>query len=250
LRQKQDNIEFAAMVESVDESLGRVMAKLEALKLTADTIVIFFSDNGGMAAMNVGRPDRIVPEEQIDKAYSTSSLPLRGAKGWLYEGGIRVPLIVKWPKQGLAGAECETPVSSVDFFPTLLDMIGEKEAIPLGVDGVSIAPLFKGETVQDRAIYWHFPHYSNHGMQSPAGAIREGRYKLIEYFENGSFQLFDLENDPGEQFNLSGEEEGIARDLRAKLQAWRQGVGARMMNPNPDFDPELKPEDFQQTINR
>lgn len=245
IRQKQDNIEFAAMVESVDESLGRVIATLDELDLADNTIVIFFSDNGGMAAMNVGRPDRVVTEEQVDKAYATSCLPLRGAKGWLYEGGIRVPLIVKWPGEGKRGTVCRTPVSSIDFFPTILDLIGLTNEAPAGLEGVSIAPLLRGETIADRAIYWHFPHYSNHGMQSPAGAIRVGKHKLIEYFENGSFQLFDLEKDMGEQHDLSGEEEGFARELQAQLQSWRESVGAKMMKPNPDFDPGLKAEDYR-----
>jgi arylsulfatase A len=240
IRQKQDNIEFAAMVESVDESLGRVVKKLDELGLIENTIIVFFSDNGGMAAMNVGNPARVVPEAQIDKAYATSCLPLRGAKGWLYEGGIRVPMIVKWPQQGKAGTLCATPVSSVDFVPTLLDMIGQRNAIPPKVDGISIAPLVRGEAIADRAIYWHFPHYSNHGGQSPSGAIREGRYKLIESFENGTRQLFDLETDLGEQQDLSQSMPERALELQRKLQAWRESVGASIMEPNPDFDPTLK----------
>lgn len=228
IRQKQDNVEFAAMVESVDESLGRVVAKLEELGLTEDTIVIFFSDNGGMAAMNVGNPNRVVSENQVDKAYSTSSLPLRGAKGWLYEGGIRVPLIVKWPRQGGKDEVCATPVSSVDFFPTLLDMIGLGEEIPTDIEGVSIAPLVRGEKIADRAIYWHFPHYSNHGMQSPCGAIRAGDLKLIEYFENGSVQLFDLKSDPGENRDLSEELPEKTRELLTSLRQWRENTGASM----------------------
>lgn len=245
IRQKQDNIEFAAMVESVDESLGRVVKKLDELGLTENTIIVFFSDNGGMAAMNVGNPARMVPEAQIDKAYATSSLPLRGAKGWLYEGGIRVPMIVKWPQHGKAGTVCQTPVSSVDFLPTLLDMIGRRNAIPPKVDGVSLVPLLRGEAISERAIYWHFPHYSNHGRQSPSGAIREGRYKLIESFENGTLQLFDLEADLGEQQDLSETKATTARELRQKLHAWRESVGAVKMKPNPDFDPALQAANFQ-----
>ena len=117
IKQQQDNIQFAAMVEAMDESLGRVLAKLKALKLEENTIVIFFSDNGGMSAANFGNPRRVVSPAKLDAAFSTSNLPLRGAKGWLYEGGIRVPLIVKWPGQSPPGIVCEEPVISTDFSP-------------------------------------------------------------------------------------------------------------------------------------
>jgi arylsulfatase A len=244
VRQKQNNVEFAAMVESVDQSLGRIVSKLAELGVEDDTIVIFFSDNGGMAAMNVGNPKRIVPDEAVDKAYSTSSLPLRGAKGWLYEGGIRVPLIIKWPGKGRVGSVCRTPVSSVDFFPTIMDMIGKGDEVGSDKDGANIAPLVRGEIIEDRAIYWHFPHYSNHGMHSPGGAIRLGKYKLLDYFENGTVQLFDLENDIGEQHDLSKIETEKAQMLKDKLHQWRKKVNAQMMKPNPNFDPGLNPEDY------
>ncbi|MEM9645240.1 MAG: sulfatase [Planctomycetota bacterium] len=244
IKQKQDNVQFAAMVESVDESLGRIVAKISELGIEDDTIVIFFSDNGGMAAMNVGNPKRIVAAENVDRAYSTSCLPLRGAKGWLYEGGIRVPMIVKWPGKGLVGSVASTPVSSVDFFPTIMNMIGAGEKVGSDVDGVNIAPLVQGDAIDDREIYWHFPHYSNHGMQSPGGAIRSGKYKLLEYFENGTTQLFDLANDIGEQHDLSKTEPVIVQELKGKLHRWRSSVMAKAMNPNPNFDDTLKAEDY------
>ena len=246
IRQKQNNAEFAAMVESVDQSLGRILSKLAELGVADDTIIIFFSDNGAMAAMNVGNPKRIVPEHRVDAAYSSSNLPLRGAKGWLYEGGIRVPLIIKWPSQGGVGSVCSTPVISVDFFPTIMDMLGKAEEVPRDLEGQSIVPLVQGDTIVDRAIYWHFPHYSNHGMQSPGGAIRLGRYKLLEYFENGTIQLFDLVQDIGEQDDLSVAKVQKAKELRARLHAWRERVNAQMMKANPDFDPNLKAEDYYQ----
>ncbi|MEM6689371.1 MAG: sulfatase [Planctomycetota bacterium] len=244
VKQKQDNVQFAAMVESVDQSLGRVVAKLADLGIEDNTIVIFFSDNGGMAAMNVGNPKRVVPDENVDRAYSTSCLPLRGAKGWLYEGGIRVPLIVKWPGKGESGRVCSEPVNSIDFFPTVLEMIGAGDQVPRGVEGINIAPLIKGESINERALFWHFPHYSNHGMQSPGGAIRLGKYKLLEYFENESVQLFDLENDIGEQVDLSKQQTQITADLRERLHRWRESVDAQMMKPNPNFDSDLKAEDY------
>jgi arylsulfatase A-like enzyme len=244
IKQKQDNPEFAAMVEGVDQSLGRITRKLSQLGLEDNTIVIFFSDNGGMAAMNVGNPKRIVPEQNINKAYSTSCLPLRGAKGWLYEGGIRVPLIVKWPSKGQANTVCSTPVSSIDFFPTIMSMVGLEESTSSDKEGVNISPLLLGNPIESRSLYWHFPHYSNHGMHSPGGAIRSGKYKLLEYFENGSVQLFDLENDIGEQNDLSKIELKKAEELQSELELWRKKVGARIMKPNPTFNPDLQAENY------
>ena len=242
IKQRQDNPQFAAMVESMDESLGRVMAKLEELGLAEDTIIFFTSDNGGMAAANFGRPSRVVSPQQLDAAYSTSNLPLRGAKGWLYEGGIRVPLIIKWPGYvPFTEYKCNEPVIGVDFYPTILDMLGISQPTNHLLDGVSLVPFLTGETSVDRdALYWHFPHYSNHGMQSPGGAIRSGAFKLLEYFENGSVQLFDLNNDPGEQNELSRELPDVTERLLKQLREWRNEMGARMMPANPSFDPNAR----------
>ncbi|MCH2181760.1 MAG: sulfatase [Mariniblastus sp.] len=231
IKQHQDNVEFAGMVESMDESLGRVLAKLEALGLTEQTMIVFFSDNGGMSAANFGRPDRVVSAEQLDRAYSTSNLPLRGAKGWLYEGGIRVPMIVKWPGQAKAGTVCAEPVISTDFYPTLLEMAGLPPRPEQAVDGKSFVASLQGEPVDRGPIYWHFPHYSNHGMQSPGGAIRVGNYKLLEYFENDTVQLFDLTSDLGEQHDLAARQPAKVAELRSRLHDWRGRLGARMNRP-------------------
>lgn len=244
IKQKQDNIEFAGMVESMDESLGRIVEKLEELGIDDNTIVIFYSDNGGMAAANVGNPKRIIAADKQDWAFSTSNLPLRGAKGWLYEGGIRVPLIVKWPGKGKPGTESAVPITSVDMFPTIMNMVGAAEKIGKEKEGVDISPLLKGDAMEKGPIYWHFPHYSNHGMQSPGGAIREGDYKLLEYFENGSVQLFNLKDDIGEQHDLSIIEVEKTKDLRDKLHQWRKDVDAEMMEPNPDYDALVKADEF------
>ncbi|MBW2597025.1 MAG: sulfatase [Deltaproteobacteria bacterium] len=230
IKQQQDNIEFAAMVEATDESLGRVLDKLKVTGLANNTIVIFFSDNGGMSAANFGNPNRQVPESRLDGAYSTSNLPLRGAKGWLYEGGIRVPLIIKWPGHGKKGVVCEEPVISTDFYPAILEMAGLPFLPDQHVDGVSFVPALKEEPFTRNAIYWHFPHYSNHGMQSPGGAIRLGDYKLLEYFENNTVQLFNLKVDPGEQNDLSRSQPKKADELLKMLRAWRQEVSAQMMS--------------------
>ena len=238
IKQRQDNPQFAAMVESMDESLGRVRAKLTELGIAANTIVIFFSDNGGMSGANFGGPGRIVPPNRLNAAFSTSNLPLRGAKGWLYEGGIRVPLIVHAPQHGNAGTVCSEPVIGTDIYPTILELAGLPMLPEQHVDGVSIAPLLAGEETLNRdAIYWHFPHYSNHGMQSPGGAVRSGDYKLLEYFENGTVQLFNLRNDLEEQNDLSREEAERTAELREKLYTWRETVSANMMPPNPDYLP-------------
>ena len=238
IKQFQDNVQFAGMVESVDESLGRVLSKLEELKLEENTIVILFSDNGGMSAANFWDPAKVIPEDKLDMAYSTSNLPLRGAKGWLYEGGIREPMIVKWPDKGNKGTVCDVPVISNDFFPTILDMLGLPIPQEVNLDGVSIVPLLLGEDKLDRkAIFWHFPHYSNHGMQSPGGAIRCGDYKLLEYYENNTVQLFNLKTDIGEQHDLSGSEPEKVNELRSMLHKWREDVNAQMMPPNPEYLP-------------
>ena len=238
IKQFQDNTQFAGMVASIDESLGRVLSKLEELRLEENTIVIFFSDNGGMSAANFGNPARIIQDDKLDMAYSTSNLPLRGGKGWLYEGGIREPMIIRWPGKGNNGTVCDVPVISNDFFPTILDMLGLPIPQETKLDGVSIVPLLKGEDKLDReAIYWHFPHYSNHGMQSPGGAIRAGDYKLLEYFENNTVQLFNLNTDISEQHDLSGSETEKVNELRSMLHKWREDIHAQMMPPNPDYLP-------------
>ncbi|MDE0577638.1 MAG: sulfatase [Opitutales bacterium] len=235
VKQKQDNVQLAGMVESVDQSLGTLMAKLKEHGIEDNTIVIFMSDNGGMSVMN-GTPHSNVPKQRLNGVTSSSNLPLRGAKGWLYEGGIRVPLIVKWPHHGKIGTVCDEPVISTDFFPTILEMVGVENKTK-DIDGKSFTRLVRGEEMDRGPIYWHFPHYSNHGMQSPGGAIRDGDYKLLEYFENGTVQLFNLVKDIGEQNDLSKIEVQKTKELTEKLHQWRQEVDAQMMSPNPDYDP-------------
>ena len=241
IKQRQDNVHFAGMVEAVDQSLGRVLAKLKQLELDRNTIVIFFSDNGGMSGANFGGPKRVIPPKRLDRAFSTSNLPLRGAKGWLYEGGIRVPLIVKWPKSGKPGTVCDQPVISTDFYPSILEMVGLPQRPEQHMDGESIAPLVKGgKEIARKAIYWHFPHYSNHGMQSPGGAVRMGDYKLLEYFERDTVQLFNLRDDLGEQHDLSRTQPKKAAELRKILRAWRASVSAKMPTANPNYVPPGK----------
>jgi arylsulfatase A-like enzyme len=247
IKQHQDNPQFAAMVESMDESLGRVLAKLKELKLDEKTIVIFFSDNGGMSAANFGNPRKGVSRYKLDKAYSTSNLPLRGGKGWLYEGGIREPLVIYWPGRSQRGTICHLPVISTDFYATILDMVGieHRGRGQNGVDGASLAPIVKGDLshadeLEKRALYWHWPHYSNHGAQSPGGAVLFGGYKLIEYYENNTAQLFNLQKDPNEQNDLARTEPEKAQQLTTMLHNWRKDVNAEMPQPNPSFDPKQR----------
>jgi len=231
IKQHQDNVQFAAMVTAMDESLGRIVAKLRTLHLDENTIIVFFSDNGGMSAANFGNPARVVGKNQLDAAYSTSNLPLRGAKGWLYEGGIRVPMIVRTPSMQMKNQVCDQPVISNDIYPTLLKLAGLPSLPDQHCDGVSLAGLLEGtsQTLERTALYWHFPHYSNHGMQSPGAAIRAGDYKLLEYFENGTVQLFNLKDDIGEQHDLSATEPRKVTELQQSLHRWQADLGAQRM---------------------
>ena len=227
VKQKQDNVEFAGMVGAMDESLARIRAKLEELKLADNTIIIFTSDNGGMSATNRFRNDQ--KRAQLDHRFSSSMLPLRGGKGWQYEGGIRVPLIVVWPGHTQPGMVTDVPVTGTDFYPTILEMLDLPLMPEQHKDGISFVPLLEGKPFKGHdALYWHFPHYSNHGNQSPGGAIRVGQYKLLEYFENGTVQLFDLDNDLGEQRDISKERPEITQELLKMLQDWRQETDAKM----------------------
>lgn len=245
IKQFQDNPQFAAMVESVDESLGRVVAKLRELGIANNTIIIFFADNGGMSAENIGNPRRKISACDLDKAFSTSNLPLRGGKGWLYEGGIREPLLIYLPEAGAQGKECDVPVISTDFYPTILQMTGIKIPSSYPGDGVDISALVKhpeqsADNLRQRPLFWHFPQYSNHGAQSPGGAVRYGDYKLIEYYENNTVQLFNLKDDIGEQHDLSRTLPGKVKELRNMLHAWRKKVNADMPVRNPAYDASLQ----------
>jgi arylsulfatase A len=216
----QNNPVYAAMIESMDESVGRLMTKLEQLGVADDTIFVFTSDNGGLATQE--GPD----------TPATINAPLRAGKGYLYEGGLRVPLIVSWPKRVTAGVN-RTPFYSADLFATLLDAAGVKNAS--GVDGVSLLPLLTGRRVPQRAeLFWHYPHYSNQGGK-PGGVVRQGRYKLIEFYEDSRVELYDLSRDLGETNDLAAKLPDKAAELRRRLAAWRRAVGAQMMTPNPEY---------------
>ena len=230
VKQKQDNVEFAGMIEATDESLARIRAKLQELGLEENTIIIFTGDNGGMSASNQYRGINH-PRETLNSRFASSNLPLRGAKGWNYEGGIRVPLIVHWPGNIQPSSKSHALVTGTDYYPTLLEMLGFPPLPDQHVDGRSFVPALKAEVYNRGPIYWHFPHYSNHGYQSPNGAIRAGRYKLIEYYENGTVQLFDLESDIGEKHDLAKSQPEIAERLKKQFHDWRAEVDAKMPYP-------------------
>ena len=214
---------YAAMVASLDENVGRVLKKLDDLGLTERTVVFFMSDNGGLMY------------ENRTKDPVTSNAPLRAGKGHLYEGGIREPMMIRWPGVTNPGSTCDVPVIGADFFPTILEMAGAK---PVGepVDGVSLTPLLKGGTIKRDAIYWHYPHYSNQGGP-PSGAIRSGNFKLIEFYEDGRLDLYNLADDIRESNNLAQANPKLASELHGKLKKWRASVSATMPTPNPNYDP-------------
>ncbi len=227
---QQTNAIYAAMIESMDESVGRILKKLDDLKLTERTVVFFTSDNGGLAT------------REGPNTPATINNPLREGKGYLYEGGIRVPLLVRGP--GIkAGSTATNAISSVDYFPTILELAGL--AAPKAedkVDGVTLVPLLNSGTNAPRPLFWHYPHYSNQGGK-PGGAIREGDFKLIEFYETGRVELFDLKS--GENRNLAEDPAHAARvkAMVSKLDAWRIKTGAQMMLPNPAYRPSPQAAD-------
>ena len=208
------NAGYAAMIDAVDEGVGRLLALLDELELTEETLVVVTSDNGGHSV--------------------TSNLPLRGRKGMLYEGGIRVPFIARLPGFIDAGTTCAEPVLSMDLSPTFAQLARAEDRG--GVDGESLLPLFAGAEHLDRdAVFWHFPHYLP-GRQTPASAIRMGDWKLIETFETGQIELYDLADDIGETEDRVSEHPGLAAALHGRLRAWRADIGAKIPVPNPDWE--------------
>ena len=213
----QDNPAYAGMVQSVDESVGRVMDKLEELGVADHTAIIFMSDNGGLST---------VPREG-----PTCNLPLRAGKGWLYEAGIREPMMIKWPGVVKPGSTCSEPVTSTDFYPTMLQMAGLTLKPEQHVDGVSLVPLLKGKSkLKRKAIYWHYPHYHGSGSK-PSGAIRAGDYKLIEWYEDNSVELYNLKEDIGEKNDLSTKMPEKAAELQRLLHRWLKQTKADVPTP-------------------
>jgi arylsulfatase A-like enzyme len=215
-RDRRDDPAYAATIEAVDDNVGRIVATLDRLGLADDTLLIFTSDNGG------------TPQ------YTP---PLHGSKGELFEGGIRVPLVIAGPGVARPGATCDTPVASIDVYPTLLELCGAKPPRGQILDGVSLVPLLAGRAMPPRRLFWHFPCYV--GRATPASAVRDGNLKLVEFFEDGGrVELYDLLNDPHEEHDLARERPGEARRLAKVLASWQHDTGAAIpREANPAYDP-------------
>ena len=234
-RAVQDHPVYAGMIREMDETVATVLAAVEAAGQTDNTLVIFTSDNGGLSTAE-GSP--------------TSNLPLRAGKGFLYEGGIRVPLVVRWPGIVKPGTTTVVPATTLDIAATLLDVGGTTQPVKTVLDGTSLRPVLAGGTLPARDLCWHYPHYANQGGRPTAAIIAgdgpsQGTEKLVEHFEDGRVELFDLATDPGERRDLAGERPERAAALKERLAAWRAAVGAAMPSPNPQpvdpFGPEGEP---------
>ncbi len=217
VRLVQEHAVYAGMVEAMDLAVGKVLDSLDRLGLADSTAVFFMADNGGLST---------------SEGHPTSNLPLRAGKGWTYEGGIREPMIVRWPGVTRPASTCSTPVTSTDFYPTMLDIAGLPARPAQHTDGMSLAPLLKGRELDRGPLYWHYPHYGNQGG-APSGAVRDGDWKLIEWYEDGSVELFNLREDIGEKRDLSRADTARTARLHAMLKKWRAEVGAKMPEPYP-----------------
>jgi arylsulfatase A len=228
---KQANPTYAAMVESMDDSFGRVLKALDEHKLADNTVVIFTSDNGGLATM----------EGAINGIPATINSPYREGKGFLYEGGVRVPFLIRGP-----GVKAGVPVISTDVMPTVLGLCDVKSDVKF--DGRNLAPLLGGAELEYQpSFYWHYPHYANQGSR-PGGAIRDGNWKYIEYYDSDRRELFDVSKDVGEGRNLVADKPDVAKDLAKKLADWRKDVDAKPMTPNPSYKPNPQAADGTITL--
>ncbi len=215
----QDNPIYAGLIDEMDNATGRVLKKLDELGLSSNTIVVLTGDNGGVVSGD---------------SFSSSQLPYRGGKGRQWEGGTRVPVYIRAPGLTPAGSTCDTPVSGIDYFPTLLQLAGVTNSPKQIVDGVSLVPLLTGGNIAPRPLFWHYPHYGNQGGE-PSSIIRLGDWKLIHYWEDGHNELYNLAADIGEQHDLSTTETNRAAELWSQLAAWLKSTGAKIPQPNPDY---------------
>ena len=218
---RHTDAEYAAMVASLDTSIGRLRVKLDELGIAHNTVILLAGDNGGLDRN--GRP--------------TENAPLREGKGSVYEGGVRTPTIAYWPGVTPRGSVSDEPVITMDLYPTVLEIAGVEA--DRQVDGVSLAPILREPAAKlgRDALYWHYPHY-HAGGATPYSAIRDGDWRLIEFYEDDRVELYNLAQDVGEERDLAAEMPEKADELRAKLHAWRESVGAQDPSPNPDYDPE------------
>lgn len=222
IRQIQDDPVYAAMMENLDENVGRVLKKLSELDLDKNTIVFFTSDNGGFST---------------GKGTPACNLPLRMGKGWPYEGGVREPLLVKWPGVTKPGSVSSAPVISTDYYPTILQIAGLPLKPAQHADGESIVPALKGGVLPERPLFWHYPHYHGSGG-APYGAVRLGDFKLIEWYEDMRAELYNLKDDIGERIDLAAKMPEKTAELLKLLHGWREDVKAQMPTPNPKYNPD------------
>jgi arylsulfatase A len=214
---------YAAMVEGIDQNVGRLVAKLKELKKLDNTLILFTSDNGGLTVKEVPGFDKHTPP--------TTNAPLRSGKGNLYEGGIRVPLIAHWPSMISSNKEITVPVSGVDFYNTFSDIVGKSDKTS---DGASFYTLLKNNSPTERALFWHVPHYSPQGGK-PASAIRKGKFKLIQYYETNTVEMFNLEIDPAETTNIYTQNKSAGDQLLQELNEWKVRMNAKLPKPNPGY---------------
>ncbi|MFY0652189.1 MAG: sulfatase [Cyclobacteriaceae bacterium] len=226
IRRTQDNPVYAGLVEAMDDAIGKVTNTLIELGLEENSIVIFTSDNGGVASGD---------------AYSTSNLPLRGGKGYQWEGGIREPFFIKAPGLASNGKKIDVPVIATDFYPTILELAGIEAKPENHIDGVSLVPLMKGASIAERPLYWHYPHYGNQGG-NPSSIIRVGDWKLIHYWEDDHDELYDLSTDLGEQNDVAVQNEERVNQMRDQLLSWLKEMKANYPEPDPEFDEEKAAE--------
>ncbi len=230
---RQRNPIYAAMLESLDAAVGRIVKSIDEQGLKDNTWIIFTSDNGGLATL------------EGPNTPATTNAPLREGKGWLYEGGLRVPLIVRGPGLASVGGTIDTPVIGQDLLPTILALVAGAKSKTPEFDGQDLSGLLlKGQELPARSLYWHYPHYPNQGAR-PGGAVRSDQWKLVEFFEDGRRELYDLKKDPSETKNLAGDRPEFVEKLGAELAGWRAKVGARLPTANPDFVPNPQGRDGQ-----
>jgi arylsulfatase A-like enzyme len=229
IRVVQDNPVYAGLIESMDDAVGFLLDKLKELNLDKNTIIVFTSDNGGVASGD---------------GSSTSNLPLRGGKGYQWEGGIRAPYFIKVPYLKNGSKKIEYPVSGIDFYPTLLDLAGIQIKPTQKIDGISLVPLLKGKSLNNRALFWHYPHYGNQGGE-PVSIIRREEWKLIHYWEDGHDELYNLSKDSGENHDLSKNNETVAVKLRKELDAFLADTKANIPVVNPKYDDALSKKQYE-----
>jgi arylsulfatase A-like enzyme len=212
-RMVQEHAVYAAMVTAMDQAVGKVLKSIDENGVAENTVVIFMSDNGGLAT---------------SEGHPTTNLPLRAGKGWIYEGGIREPMLVRAPGVTTAATECNQYVSSVDFYPTMLELAGQPKDTRADVDGVSFVPLLEGKKLDRGPIFWHYPHYGNQGG-SPSAAIRDGKWKLIQWLETDDVSLYDIDADIGEKNDLASQHTDVVLRMKNQLTAWQKDVDAKQL---------------------